>query len=88
MIDHVSIAVRNLAAAGDFYERLLTPLGYARLVARIQPQLGVLLPEPDAARADTLHCAPRARRPCAPSTRRRWQVAVRAMESRARARPR
>jgi catechol 2,3-dioxygenase-like lactoylglutathione lyase family enzyme len=34
MIDHVSIAVRNLAAAGDFYERLLTPLGYARLVTR------------------------------------------------------
>ena len=34
MIDHVSVAVRDLAAAGAFYERLLAPLGYTRLVAR------------------------------------------------------
>ena len=34
MIDHVSVAVRDLAAAGRFYGRLLAPLGYARLVAR------------------------------------------------------
>jgi catechol 2,3-dioxygenase-like lactoylglutathione lyase family enzyme len=34
MIDHVSVPVRDLAAAGAFYERLLAPLGYARLVER------------------------------------------------------
>jgi len=34
MIDHVSVPVRDLAAAGAFYERLLAPLGYARLVTR------------------------------------------------------
>ncbi len=34
MIDHVSIAVRNLAATAYFYEAVLGPLGYARLVQR------------------------------------------------------
>ena len=34
MIDHVSVPVRDLAAAAAFYQRLLEPLGYARLVTR------------------------------------------------------
>ena len=34
MIDHVSVPVRDLAAAGAFYERLLAPLGYTKLVER------------------------------------------------------
>src|SRR5205085_8534376 len=34
MIDHVSVSVRDLPAAGAFYERLLAPLGYAKLVTR------------------------------------------------------
>ena len=34
MIDHVSVAVRDLDRAGAFYERLLAPLGYAKLVTR------------------------------------------------------
>lgn len=34
MIDHVSVPVRDLAAAASFYERLLAPLGYTRLVER------------------------------------------------------
>jgi catechol 2,3-dioxygenase-like lactoylglutathione lyase family enzyme len=34
MIDHVSLSVRDLAAAAAFYERLLAPLGYAKLVVR------------------------------------------------------
>jgi catechol 2,3-dioxygenase-like lactoylglutathione lyase family enzyme len=34
MIDHVSIPVRDLVAAGAFYERVLAPLGYAKLVER------------------------------------------------------
>ena len=34
MIDHVSIAVRDLAASAAFYEAALAPLGYVRLVAR------------------------------------------------------
>ena len=34
MIDHVSIPVRDLAAAAAFYERVLSPLGYRRLVER------------------------------------------------------
>jgi catechol 2,3-dioxygenase-like lactoylglutathione lyase family enzyme len=31
MIDHVSVAVRNLAAAARFYERLLATLGMTKL---------------------------------------------------------
>ncbi|NWG26418.1 MAG: VOC family protein [Pseudorhodoplanes sp.] len=34
MIDHVSIAVRDLARATAFYEAVLAPLGYARLEMR------------------------------------------------------
>jgi catechol 2,3-dioxygenase-like lactoylglutathione lyase family enzyme len=34
MIDHVSIPVRDLDAAADFYARVLAPLGYVRLVQR------------------------------------------------------
>lgn len=34
MIDHVSVAVSDLAAAAAFYDRLLGPLGYTRLVER------------------------------------------------------
>ncbi|HLT78642.1 MAG TPA: VOC family protein [Ferrovibrio sp.] len=31
MFDHVSIGVRNLQAAGRFYDRVLRPLGFTRL---------------------------------------------------------
>ena len=34
MIDHVSIPVRNLAAATKFYEAVLLPLGLTKLVER------------------------------------------------------
>jgi catechol 2,3-dioxygenase-like lactoylglutathione lyase family enzyme len=34
MIDHVSIAVRDLASCGRFYEKLLLTLGYTKLVTR------------------------------------------------------
>ncbi len=34
MIDHVSIAVRDLVGCGRFYEAVLAPLGYSRLVTR------------------------------------------------------
>ena len=34
MIDHVSVPVRDLAASAAFYERVLAPLGYTRLVER------------------------------------------------------
>lgn len=34
MIDHVSIAVRDLAACGRFYDAVLPTIGYARLVTR------------------------------------------------------
>ena len=34
MIDHVSIAVRDLAACARFYEALLATLGYSKLVTR------------------------------------------------------
>lgn len=34
MIDHVSVAVRNLEAAARFYEATLAALGLSRLVAR------------------------------------------------------
>lgn len=34
MIDHVSIAVRDLAACGAFYEAVLATIGYKKLVVR------------------------------------------------------
>jgi catechol 2,3-dioxygenase-like lactoylglutathione lyase family enzyme len=34
MIDHVSVPVRDLEASAAFYDRLLAPLGYSRLVVR------------------------------------------------------
>ncbi len=34
MIDHVSVAVSDLARAAQFYERVLAPLGLTRLVVR------------------------------------------------------
>ncbi|MDB5431605.1 MAG: glyoxalase/dioxygenase [Caulobacter sp.] len=34
MIDHLSIQVRDLAASASFYEAVLAPLGYRRLVER------------------------------------------------------
>lgn len=34
MIDHVSIAVRDLAACGRFYEAVLAAIGYSKLVVR------------------------------------------------------
>ncbi len=34
MIDHVSIAVRDLAASAALYERVLAPLGLTKLVER------------------------------------------------------
>ena len=34
MIDHVSIPLRDLAAGSAFYERVLGPLGYLKLVER------------------------------------------------------
>jgi len=34
MIDHVSIAVRDLAASAALYERVLAPIGLAKLVER------------------------------------------------------
>jgi len=34
MIDHVSITVRDLEACGRFYEAVLAPIGYGKLVVR------------------------------------------------------
>jgi catechol 2,3-dioxygenase-like lactoylglutathione lyase family enzyme len=34
MLDHVSIPVSNLAASAAFYDKVLTPLGLARLTER------------------------------------------------------
>ena len=34
MIDHISIAVRDLDAGGRFYEAVLATLGYAKMIAR------------------------------------------------------
>jgi catechol 2,3-dioxygenase-like lactoylglutathione lyase family enzyme len=34
MIDHISLSVRDLAVSAAFYDRLLAPLGYAKLVER------------------------------------------------------
>jgi catechol 2,3-dioxygenase-like lactoylglutathione lyase family enzyme len=34
MIDHVSVAVRDLAASARFYEAVLAPLGFSKLESR------------------------------------------------------
>jgi catechol 2,3-dioxygenase-like lactoylglutathione lyase family enzyme len=34
MIDHISIAVRDLEAGGRFYEAVLATIGYSKLIAR------------------------------------------------------
>jgi catechol 2,3-dioxygenase-like lactoylglutathione lyase family enzyme len=34
MIDHISIGVRDLAAGARFYDAVLIPLGYARMIVR------------------------------------------------------
>lgn len=34
MIDHVSIAVRDLAGCGQFYDAALAPLGFRRMIVR------------------------------------------------------
>src|SRR5687768_5033507 len=34
MIDHISIAVRDLEAGGRFYEAVLATIGYGKLIAR------------------------------------------------------
>jgi catechol 2,3-dioxygenase-like lactoylglutathione lyase family enzyme len=34
MIDHISIAVRDLQVAGRFYEAVLATLGYSKMIAR------------------------------------------------------
>src|SRR5262249_52191426 len=93
MIDHVSVPVRDLAAAAAFYQRLLAPLGYARLVTRSgtigfgkkYPELWLNLRRDLAAApttpADTSPCAPAARRRFAPFMRRRWPQVERARGS-------
>ena len=40
MIDHVSIAVSDLAASADFYDAVLAPLGLAKLVDRAPATIG------------------------------------------------
>src|SRR5690242_11394487 len=40
MIDHVSIAVSDLAASADFYDAVLAPLGLAKLVDRTPATIG------------------------------------------------
>jgi catechol 2,3-dioxygenase-like lactoylglutathione lyase family enzyme len=40
MIDHVSIAVSDLAASADFYDAVLAPLGLAKLVDRTPATVG------------------------------------------------
>lgn len=40
MIDHVSIAVADLAASADFYDMVLAPLGLAKLVDRSPATIG------------------------------------------------
>ena len=34
MLDHISIAVRDLQVAGRFYEAVLATLGYSKMIAR------------------------------------------------------
>ena len=101
MIDHVSVAVRDLAAAGAFYERVLAPLGYTKLVTR-PGTIGFGKKYPELwlnARSDL---APAAANPgghialraaergggTRASTRRRWRRAAAAPASPAPARPR
>ena len=100
MIDHVSVPVRDLAASAAFYERVLAPLGYTRLVERPAtvgfgkkyPEFWLNLrarcrPSPPTP-ACTCACARQARTRCAPSTRSRSSTAAAATASPVRARRR
>jgi catechol 2,3-dioxygenase-like lactoylglutathione lyase family enzyme len=67
MIDHVSIPVRDLAAAARFYERVLANIGYEKLVVRATTVgFGKRYPDfwlnarPASAAADGAHVALRA----------------------------
>jgi len=72
MIDHISIAVRDLDAAARFYDTLLAPLGMIRLREGPEPTVGfgkkypefwinrraaMCLRAPDAAAVDAFHAA-------------------------------
>ncbi|MGD9868760.1 MAG: VOC family protein [Hyphomicrobiales bacterium] len=69
MIDHVSLAVANLAKATGFYEKTLAPLGYRLLVTRKRtagfgkeyPELWLNLRERADTAGDGAHVALRAR---------------------------
>ena len=85
MIDHVSIAVRDLDRCGRFYEAVLAAIGYGKLVARpatigfgkkypdfwLNERRAMIRSTPTAAR--TSACARRAWRRCRRSTLRRMQ---------------
>ncbi len=86
MIDHISLAVADLAKSTAFYEAVLAPLGLAKLVARdgastgIRQALSRILAEcaPPASSPDPTArisaCAHPARTRCANSTRSRWPL--------------
>ena len=71
MIDHISVAVRDISKAAQFYERVLAPLGLVRLVDRgasvgfgkAYPEVWLNLREGLAAVSETtgIHIALRAR---------------------------
>ena len=46
MIDHVSVAVRDIAKSAEFYERVLAPLGLVKIVDRgVSVGFGKVYPE-------------------------------------------
>jgi len=71
MIDHVSIAVRDLSRSKDFYEQLLETIGYAKLdeqpatvgFGKKYPDLWLNLRPDVAATSDGFHVCLRARSP-------------------------
>lgn len=80
MIDHISLAVRDLASSAAFYEAVLAPLGYRKLVERpASIGFGKKYPEiwlnarPDMARYRRIP-APMSR--CGPATLPRWKPSI------------
>ena len=89
MIDHVSVAVSDLARSAAFYEAVLAPLGLAKLVTRettvgfgkAYPEFWINLRDGSVARsadrpACTFACARATKMRCAPFTPRRSRMAA------------
>ena len=95
MINHVSLAVHDLVASAEAYERMLAPLGLARLVERsgavslgkryselwLNHRPGQIAMPPNTGAHVCLHSPDEG--PCERSTQRRWLADAKTLRARA-----